>query len=238
MLSLFYQLSFSQKEKIIDSLRTQLSKDSAHIYRYQKLRPVLRIDNRDSYIKNKFGEKTVPLYVNGIQFDLIYKEKHILGICGYTITTSSKVRQLKDFSGKIRYQDLDLAYATLYYQSVISSKRFFELSFPIEVGLGKYRYHLKDENKNLIIGHDEYDLMKMAGLGAKLVIKPVRWIGFSVWVGYKLILTNPNSDMEMSSPYTSFGLWVDPRQIARDSRYYLIKRSKYRKQVKELQLQG
>jgi hypothetical protein len=238
LLLFFCTVSLAQKKREIDSLRTKLSKDSAHIYRYQKIRPVLRIDNRDSYIKNKFGSKNVPLYVNGIQLDVIYKVRHTIGVCGYTITNSSKFRELKDNSGTLTYQDLDLAYGTFYYQYAIISHRFFEVDLPLEVGLGKYHYYLKDDNKNPIPGHQEYDFMKLAGAGIKVILKPLRWVGLSVSGGYRLTWVAKNSDMDMNSFYSTFGIWVDLRQIIRDSRYYLIKRPKYRKQIRQLQLQG
>jgi hypothetical protein len=233
-----YQFSFSQKQKAIDSLHNKLSEDSAHIYRYQRVRPVLRIDNRDSYIKNKFGARPVPLYVNGIQLDVIYKIRHTFGVCGYTITNSSKFRELKDAAGTITFQDLDLAYGTLYYQYAIVAHRFFEVDLPVEIGLGKYRYNLKDDDKDLISGHQEYDFMKLAGAGVKIILKPLRWVGLSISGGYRLTWTAKNSDMDMNSFYSTFGVWVDLRQIVRDSRYYLIKRPKYRKQIKQLQLQS
>lgn len=45
----------SLNQQRIDSLTTKFKKDSAHIYRFKKVRPYASLDNRNSFIKRRAG---------------------------------------------------------------------------------------------------------------------------------------------------------------------------------------
>jgi len=79
-----HQTISREQHRTIDSLTVQLKKDSAHIYRFQKLRPYLSIDNRNSFINNK------PVNFKGIQFGVILHENQILALGFYAMSQNSK----------------------------------------------------------------------------------------------------------------------------------------------------
>ncbi len=244
LLPLIFNITFlfsqnASKTNSIDSLKLKFAKDSAHLFRFQNARPFLGIDNRNSWIKNENGTKNVPINVNGLQFGIIIKERHTVGLCAYSITNSSKKPQkLSDRNQKISYQNLKLGYLTLYYQYAIIDRRFFELDVPLEVGLGKYNYYLSDSAQNILPKTAETGQMRLTGGGVNIVLKPFKWIGISGMVGYRFVAMNKNSHLNLNGLYYSYGVWVDLRQIYRDTRFYLIKRPKYRKQLKRLEMES
>src|ERR1700747_3432278 len=75
-------LSFSQqtKQQKLDSLKTKLSKDSAWIFRYKKVRPLFAIDQRNSFIQSN------PVNITGLQFGVKLKERHNLGMGFYAVS--------------------------------------------------------------------------------------------------------------------------------------------------------
>lgn len=225
------QLSASQQRQV-DSLRTQLQKDSAHIFRFQMVRPFLGIDTRNSWIKNENGTKNVPINVNGFQLGVILHEDHTVGLGFYSIANSSKLpHKLTDRNNRTRYQNLKLSYATLFYQYTIVDTRFFELDVPMEIGIGKYDYYLSDSVQVKLPKTVETGPMRLTGGGVNIVLKPVRWIGLNGMAGYRFCVFNKHTALNLNGLYYSYGVWIDVRQIIRDTRYYLVKKRRYRHQV-------
>jgi hypothetical protein len=217
-----------------DSLKQKFQKDSAHIYRFKKLRPWIALDQRNSWIRNNKGTNKIPVTINGVQLGVIIKEKHTVGLGFYTMNNSSqKPVKLNDQSNKITYQELILKYTTLCYQYVIVDTRFFELDVPMEVGLGNYVYNLKDENQTALLWH-EAGPVKLTGGGVQIVLKPLKWIGVSGMGGFRIVTFNKKTNLNFNGLYYSYGVWVDLRQIYRDIKFYGFVRPKYRKKVKAL----
>lgn len=215
------------KHQKIDSLNLKLKKDSAHIFRFKKVRPFAAIDNRNSFIKD------APVNVKGFQFGVILKEKHTLGFGVYSLQNSSKQRvTAKNEKNIAAKRTLSLNYLTLFYQYVIIDKRFFELDLPLEIGLGKYELKLEDTISHKVFA-DKKGGTLLTGGGVNIILKPVRWIGVSGTAGYRLSLDN-NPNINFSGAYYSYGVWVDLRQIYRDVRFYGFTRRKYKKQVRDI----
>ena len=229
-----FTYSFLYSQTLKDSLKIKFQKDSAHIYRFKKLRPWLAIDQRNSWIKNDKGAKRVPVTINGIQAGLIVKEKHTVGLGLYSINRQTeKPVKLIDQSNKITYEELLLKYITLCYQYKIVNTRFFQLDVPLEVGLGRYIYNLKDETQTLLLWQ-EIGPLKLTGGGVEIVLKPLKWIGISGMAGYRITIFNKRTNLNFNGAYYSYGIWVDLRQIYRDLKVYGFVRPKYRKKVKAL----
>ena len=74
-----------EQTKKKDSLTAQLKADSTHIYRFQKYRPYINLDQRNSFIRNQ------SININGLQLGVLINEKHVLGMGGYIITLNSKL---------------------------------------------------------------------------------------------------------------------------------------------------
>ena len=229
---LCYSISHSQTQ--LDSLKLKFQKDSAHNFRFKKIRPCFSIDQRNSWIKNEKGLRNVPVTINGIQLGVILKEKHTLGFGFYSMNrTSQKPVKISDQNSKITYQELVLKYATVYYQYVIFDTRFFEMDLPLEVGVGNYIYTLKDETQTALLWKEAGPL-KITGGGVNIVLKPVRWIGVSGMAGYRIVAFNKKTNLNFNGFYYSYGVWIDLRQIYRDIKFYGFIRPKYRKNVKAL----
>ena len=67
-----------------DSLTAKLKADSTHIFRFQKIRPYVNLDQRNSFIKD------APINVNGLQIGILIKDRHVIGLGGYGITSAGK----------------------------------------------------------------------------------------------------------------------------------------------------
>ncbi|MBS1637233.1 MAG: hypothetical protein JST26_15040 [Bacteroidetes bacterium] len=233
----FAQSTHGDRQATIDSLRNKLSADSIHIFRFQNVRPFVGIDQRNSWIKNEHGAKNTPINVNGLQLGTILKEKHTVGIGLYSISNTAKQPvRLQDKNQVVTYQQLDIKYMTLFYQYAIVDRRYFELDLPLEVGLRSYKYYLTDANKQVQL-HREQGTVKLTGGGVNIIIKPFRWIGVSGMAGLRFVLVNQHTNLNFNGAYYSYGVWLDIRQIIRDTRYYLIKKPRYKKQIKQLLLQ-
>jgi hypothetical protein len=237
--SSFVFFSQTNDQVKIDSLKSKFYKDSLHLFRFQKLRPFLGIDQRNSWIKNESGTKNVPINVNGLQLGVILKENHTVGFGIYNITNTSKqAKKITDKDQRVTYQNLKLSYFTLFYQYVIIDKRYFELDLPLEIGLGNYNYYLSDSAQNILPKSIENNPFRLTGGGVNIVLKPFRWIGVTAMGGYRFAILDKNSHLNLNGPYYSYGVWLDIRQIYRDINFYWVKRPKYRKQLKSLQFQG
>ena len=211
----------------IDSLTIKFRKDSAHIYRFKKVRPYASLDNRNSFIKD------APVNVRGFQLGTILHEKHTVGFGLYSLQNSAKQNfTTKNEKNIVAKRNLTLNYLTLFYQYVIIDKRFFELDIPLEVGLGSYHISLEDTLAHKIITDKRGGVSLTAG-GVNVILKPVKWIGVSGTAGYRLAL-DKNPNLNFSGAYYSVGLWIDLRQIYRDTRFFGFTRKKYRKQIKAI----
>lgn len=235
--SVFYSALFSQtitKQLQLDSLKKQFRKDSAHIYRFKKVRPCFAIDKRSSWIKNENGTSKIPIAVNGLQAGIILYEKHTLGFGIYSIANESKKPvKITDQNNIIRYEELYMHYLTLYYEYSIFDTRFFEMDLPLEIGIGKYNYNLKDSGRTAVIWKEQGPV-KVTGGGIQIILKPFKWIGVSGMAGFRIVAFNKKTNLNLNGFYYSYGIWVDLRQIYRDTKFYAFKRPKYRKKMKAI----
>lgn len=221
------EASFGQdsiKQRRIDSLITKLHNDSAHIYRFRKVRPFFSLDNRNSFIKD------APVNVQGIQIGVILKERHTLGFGYYTIRTSAKqnvtTKNEKNISAN---RTLSLNYLTLFYQYAFIDKRYFELDLPLELGLGGYDVKLTDPATQRTIVDKKGGTIIIGG-GVGITIKPLKWFGITGSAGYRNALDN-NPNVNFSGFFYSYGVWVGLGRIYRDVRYCGIKRKKCRRHI-------
>lgn len=229
---LFVSIFYSQTS--LDSLNAKFQKDSLHNYRFKKVRPWLALDQRNSWIKNEKGLNKVPVTINGLQAGVILKEKHTVGFGVYTINnTSEKPKKLSDKNNKVTYEELLLKYITLTYEYKIVNTRFFDLVLPLEVGLGRYVYNLKDESQSQLLWREQGPV-KVSGGGVNIVLKPLKWVGISGMGGYRIVVFNKRTNLNFNGFYYSYGVWVDLRQIYRDIKFYGFIRPKYRKKVKAI----
>jgi hypothetical protein len=212
---------------IKDSLTAQLKADSAHIYRFQKYRPFINLDQRNSFIRNQ------SININGLQLGVLINDRHVVGLGGYVITLNSK-QQVKTKTDKniSVNRTLNMSYGTVFYQYTILDKRFWEIDIQTELGLGKYEFKFYDINTNRLLS-DKSAGMLVGGVGPLLAFKPTKWVGIIGMVGYRFT-SEKNSTLNFNGFYYSYGAWFDMRQIIRDYKYYLVKKRKYKKQINQL----
>lgn len=243
---IFTKAQKQSKADRLDSLKLKFRKDSARIYRFQKFRFRLALDQRNSWIKNTKANKVVPVSINGLQIGGILYERHTVGFGLYNIASfSTKAVKLTDNTNSIRFAELYMRYYTLFYEYAIICKKYFEIDIPIEIGLGRYTYNLKDETKNERLWNEDGPIT-IYGIGTQLIIKPVKWIGLVGMGGYRYTTftpdhiesKNPNAvketQLDFRNFYYSYGVWIDLRQIMRDVHFYGFKRPKYRKKLKAI----
>lgn len=232
LLLVFLNDLFSQNDSLkkvkLDSLKISLKIDSLRLYRFNKIRPYANVDNRNSFITKK------PANVKGGQIGTIINEYHVFGFGFYTITQESqKAVKTTDNANNNIDKSLKINYGTIFYQFVMIDKRFFEIDLPFEMGLGRYTLKFKDVATSQIFKNESASLVPL-GAGIQLVLKPVRWIGFSTTGGYRYVGVN-SQDLNFNGLYYSFGLWLDIRQVYRDIKYYGFIKRKYKEHVNRIQ---
>lgn len=213
------------KQSQIDSLTLKLRKDSTHIYRFQKVRPYLSIDNRNSFINNQ------PVNFKGLQLGMILNERHTFALGVYRMSQKSK-RSVVTKVGNLSVQrTLSLNYLTLFYQYALIEKRYFELGLPFEIGLGGYDIKFQDTLTGKIYKELKGGIIPI-GVGIEPIVKPFKWVGISFLLGYRFVASN--SVANFNGLYYSVGLNFDVRQIIRDINYYGFKKKRYKRNVKEI----
>jgi hypothetical protein len=216
-----------QQTHIKDSLTAQLKADSVHIYRFQKYRPYINLDQRNSFIRNQ------SININGLQLGVLINDRHVFGLGGYLITLNSK-QQVKTKTDKNIpvNRTLNMTYGTFFYQYTILDKRFWEIDIQSELGIGKYEFKYYDVNTNKLLA-DKSAGMLVGGVGPLLAFKPTKWLGIIGMVGYRFT-SEKNATLNFNGFYYSYGAWFDVRQIIRDYKYRYVKKRKYKKQIAQL----
>ncbi len=214
------------EQRIIDSLSTKLQKDSLHLYRFQTVRPYLHIDNRKSRI-NK-----TPVNIRGIQVGIRLYERSTTGLGFYALSQNSR-KPINTIDGTVSAKrSLAMNYFTFFYSYSFISTKNFELNLPVEIGLGKYRLTFSDSLSGVVYREEAGRIIPL-GLGLQVILKPTRWIGFSLLLGYRAV-AEKSLTQNFNGIYSSIGLTFDIRQIYRDTRYWGFTRRHYRKQVKAI----
>ncbi len=221
-------------KKIIDSLTQKFRKDSARIYRFQRVRPYFSLDNRNTVIKEQNGSrKENAANFKGVQLGIILNENNTFGLGFYAINQNSK-KPFATKDGTVSVQkSLSMNYMTVFYIHSFVDKRHFELNMPLEVGFGGYKITLGDS-----VTHKTYKEISGGiipiGVGLQANFYPFRekWVGLSLLLGYRAVL-DKDVNQNFNGAYSSIGVCFDIRQIYRDLKYH-SKRKHYRRNVKKV----
>jgi len=218
-----FHTDFSQettKERKLDSLHTQLQKDSVYIYRFRKVRPYIKYTERNS-IGNPH-----PVNFYGPQFGLVLFEKHIFGV-GYYLSSVRTRKAYPVLDGTIEaFQAVDMRFGTIFYEYILLEKRYFELHLPLEAGYGYYHSGFMDSGK--LYRAEDTNLM-MGGGGILMIAKPIRWIGIIGSIGART-----GNIALVDGFYYAIGVRVMLRNLSNDINYHLIKKKRYRSNVSKL----
>jgi len=220
MANTLFSQNAASKSRQLDSLGKKLRTDSLHIFRFKKLRPYGNIDNRNSFNK--------PSNFTGYQLGLIINEYHTFGVGFYRLNQAPKAVATVHQGFRLR----SLTYNTIFYEFMLLNRKYLEMDLPIELGFGNYVARITDTtnaNFNKSIVPKFFPL----SVGVKLIAKPVRWIGFSLMVGYRHLI-DENKVLDFNGFNFPVGIWVDLRQVYRDVKYYGIYKKRYRRETKKI----
>lgn len=215
----FAQQYFTSKIKI-DSLTKKLEADSAHTYRFKKLRPYLNADSRNSFNPTNLTN------ISGLQYGVRVNEFHTFGIGLYTLSRFSTNNTPIDAVSKINR----LGYVNVFYEYILLNKKYYRVTLPFEVGAGGFQGRSLDTLSTYTYISK---IFMPLGAGAKFIVKPIRWVGISTMIGYRYIPYKQNL-LDYDGLYYSLGIWVDFRQIYRDIKYYGVQKKRYRSKVKAI----
>jgi len=214
------------KQFLSDSLTFKFKTDSIYLYRYQKVRPCITLDNRITFIRG------IKVNVRGFQTGFILYGR-ITASLGLYLINHKTARNVKIKVGdEEALITTKLNYATLYYQYSIIYKKYFEVDIPFEIGLGNFDINAIAQIDNRLLEHKN-GLFIPIGSGLKCVVKPIKQIGISGTIGYRYVPDN-YIKINLNGIYYAIGIWVDIRQIYRDINFYGFKRRKYRNAIKKL----
>jgi hypothetical protein len=217
------------KKAKLDSLQARLKKDSAWIYRFRKVFPLVAIDQRNSFLWTS-RTKNTPVNIWGAKAGVTLFERHNLGIGGYSLENSSSHQRSRD--NVTINENLTFKYATAFYEySFIDIKRW-EIGIPIEAGVGQYIMKGTVQNTEEILPTRKGIVFPM-GTAIDIYYKPTRWLGINVMGGYRYVLNN-TSRLNLSDWFYSVGAAVYIRQIVQDTKF-LVKKREYKKEKEKIE---
>lgn len=176
--------------------------DNIHVSMDKKPRIIFKFDTRKSFIDN--SNVTVFGWKIGVEFD---KRIRIGG--GWNALTE----QHSDNLDKVVYADngidtvdvavLNFNYFCYFVDYVLISKPKWEISYPIQFGIGTSHYRYTDEISGLQeLQKGSIVLLETAITGHYKIIK---WAGIGVGVGYRFMLhNNKGLDQQFNSPIYIF----------------------------------
>jgi hypothetical protein len=197
----FAQLS---KEDKLDSLQAKFKQDSSHIYRYRPLKFLFAIDKRNSFINTN---AKVPVQVGGLQIGVVLKEHHSMGLGFYSISHTQVIHPVED-PKRSQNVKLNMGYVTGFWEYTLVDTRYWEIGFPLEMGLGNYQTLVTDTTGKRV--PEFKDTLKrgilLLGAGFDIDFKFFRWAGVNLMGGYRLVGGNEPNKVNFNGVFYSFGL--------------------------------
>ncbi len=207
---------YAQQRKI-DALRLQLRKDSAYIFRPRRLKMLLSLDQRNTFLETS-GNVNTPVDLGGIKAGVTVFNQHKTGVGYYSIRNSTvRISQAGSQPLTIGFK---FSYFTVFYEYYFIHTRTWDVGIPFEVGLGSYR----------TIGQVAQHHGTVIPLGTAIDVhfKPMRWFSFNGMGGYRQVVNN-FSPVKLSNWFYAVGFSLNTRHIYDDARYYFKKVSYKRK---------
>lgn len=214
----YLAIAMAQNQVKLDSLKHKLDEDSIKIFKTKKLLPILTIDTRNSLIS------TAKIQIQGLQLGIVFKESDVAGIGAYLILLPFKIKDHPQL------YNLDVKYATAFYQKLLIDKRYHELDVMIEVGVGQYKTYSKEPSGVKLVKQGPFNPI---GLTPVYIFKPTKWIGIQLMAGYRWMLQQELYNT-FSQPFYSVGLWLSVKDFIRFLNYDISKKKIYRQEVKKI----
>jgi hypothetical protein len=190
------------------------------------VRPYFSIDNRNSFIDGRKAQ------FNGIQLGVILFEEHTLGFGIYGINQKSKSKYTVLDDTVSADKSIALNYITAFYQFSFIERKHFEVSLPLELGLGGYDIKWENAVTGKLYRERKGGII-LTGIGVQPAWRPIPWAELSFLVGFRAVLDNATNE-NFNGLYYNLGLSLDMRQIYRDIKFRGFIRKKYRREVKKV----
>ncbi|MDO7845051.1 hypothetical protein Q5H92_01690 [Hymenobacter sp. M29] len=182
---------------------------------------VFSLDNRESFLHSS------AVSIIGLNAGVVLPgHRWRLGLGAYTLS--------RDYANLYTYQykngkrtkkiadvltpQLSLTYLTPNISYVFTPRRWLEISFPLEAGLGRSHYSETDQNGRVTT--ESYGLFVPVEAGLSVLFKPTRWVGVSGSVGYRKSVFEVDYKDDFDGMYFSYRLNVFVGAIWRDWRRY------------------
>lgn len=176
------------------------------------------LDNRNSFLRES-AVKIIGLNV-GVKLNPRWR----LGLGAYTLRRDYAEQFLYNKSRKVTARlapDLSLTYLTPNLTWTFWWRHYFEVSVPLDVGLGRSHYTLYNETKNVVV-QERRGLFVPAEIGLGVLLKPTRWVGLSGLAGYRKSVLEIDFKDDFDGWYYGYrlnlfvgNLWADWRRYRR-----------------------
>lgn len=167
--------------------------------------PSLYLDNRNPVAS------AAAVRVIGVNLGVTPAGKNYrIGFSGYTLRRNYAEYYATQGRGKSQHGDghatpgLNLLYFTPSFTYTVVRRRFFEVSVPVNAGIGRSHYTLLDAQGQLLTDSRHVFIPAEAGVG--ILLKPTRWVGVSGGVGYRSSLTQEEFADDFTGLYYCYRL--------------------------------
>lgn len=182
---------------------------------------VLSLDNRNSFVQAS------AVYIIGLNAGVVLPNRRWrVGLGGYTLRRDYADQYVYQYKNGKRTRkiaetltpQLSLTYLTPNVSYVFFQRRWLEVSVPLEAGIGRSHYSETDQNGNTHV--DNKGLFVPLEAGLAVLVKPLRWVGVSGSVGYRLSVLETDYKDDFDGMYFSYRLNVFVGALWRDWRQY------------------
>lgn len=149
---------------------------------------------------------------SGLKIGVTIKEKHRLGFGFYWMPKSLSLPGLK--IDKLKYPDASdtlkfkFNYTSIFYQPVLFANKRWDISTPVQLGVGRIRLFYRDTSNTRDVQFLEAGV-PIFTLSTVVQFKIFRWIGIGSGLGYRAALTSDDEVKNaINAPFYNFQLKI------------------------------
>jgi len=189
------------QSSIIDSIKTNLSKESKFFIGFH---------NRNTFIRS---DKT-KLYglIAGLDFN--QKLKIFTGVYGFGKENETLLLSNPEFNSDTVFRYLNTSNFSVGIEYDYWDYERLHLSFPIQIGLGSVSKEYTNSDKFTLLRTDYFNYVPVE-FGTNAYLELLTWAGIKAGVGYRINIGNKEA-FELTSPYYNLGLSILVGEIYRD----------------------
>ena len=189
------------QSSIIDSIKTNLSKESKFFIGFH---------NRNTFIRS---DKT-KLYglIAGLDFN--QKLKIFTGVYGFGKENETLLLNNPEFNSDTVFRYLNTSNFSVGIEYDYWDYERLHLSFPIQIGLGSVSKEYTNSDKFTLLRTDYFNYVPVE-FGTNAYLELLTWAGIKAGVGYRINIGNKEA-FELTSPYYNLGLSILVGEIYRD----------------------